>query len=90
MPKEFADMIEEIVNRLRAEGVQIDDLQKLRVAVGFKNDHRGEVVEIDPPPRKQSTMLRVMELGTCSTREIAERTGISLRRVQQIRRLVRG
>lgn len=84
MPREFADMIEEIVNRLRAEGVQIDDLQKLRVAVGFRQDHAGERVTIAALP-KQRAMLRLMEVGTVgSTREIAERTGLSIRTVQRL------
>ncbi len=84
MPREFADMIEEIVNRLRAEGVQIDDLQKLRVAVGFRQDHAGERVTIAALP-KQRALLRLMEVGTSgSTRQIAERTGLSIRTVQRL------
>lgn len=84
MPKEFADMIEDIINRLRAEGVQIDDLQKLRVAVGFRQDHAGERVTIAALP-KQRALLRLMEVGTSgSTRQIAERTGLSIRTVQRL------
>lgn len=77
-------MIEEIVNRLRAEGVQIDDLQKLRVAVGFRQDHAGERVTIAALP-KQRALLRLMEVGTAgSTRQIAERAGLSIRTVQRL------
>ena len=84
MPREFADMIEEIVNRLRAEGVQIDDLQKLRVAVGFRQDHAGERVTIAALP-KQRAMLRLMEVGTVgSTRESAQRAGLSVRHVRRL------
>ena len=84
MPKEFADLIEDIINRLRAEGVQIDDLQKLRVAVGFRQDHAGERVTIAALP-KQRALLRLMEVGTSgSTRQIAERTGLSIRTVQRL------
>jgi len=82
--KEFDDMIEEIIHRLRAEGVQIDDIQKLRVAVGFRQDHAGERLTINALP-KQRGLLRLMELGTVgSTREIAERTGLSIRTVQRL------
>lgn len=77
-------MIEEIINRLRAEGVQIDDLQKLRVAVGFRQEHAGERITISALP-KQKAMLRLMEVGTVgSTREVAERTGLSIRTVQRL------
>jgi len=82
--KEFDDMIEEIIHRLRAEGVQIDDIQKLRVAVGFRQDHAGERLTINALP-KQRGLLRLMEVGTVgSTREIAERTGLSIRTVQRL------
>jgi len=77
-------MIEEIIHRLRAEGVQIDDIQKLRVAVGFRQDHAGERLTINALP-KQRGLLRLMEVGTVgSTREIAERTGLSIRTVQRL------
>lgn len=77
-------MIEELIHRLRAEGVQIDDLQKLRVAVGFRQDHPNETFTTRILP-KQRSLLKIMEVGTSlSTRVIAERTGLSIRTVQRL------
>jgi DNA-directed RNA polymerase specialized sigma24 family protein len=82
----FDDMIEELIHRLRAEGVQIDDLQKLRVAVGFREAHAGERITINALPKQRAT-LRLMEVGTVgSTREIAERAGMPVRTVRWLMR----
>jgi DNA-directed RNA polymerase specialized sigma24 family protein len=86
MSQEIEAMIEEIIHRLRAEGVQIDDLQKLRVAVGFRQEHAGERITINALP-KQRALLRLHEVGTQgSTREIADRAGMPVRTVRWLMR----
>lgn len=77
-------MIEEIIGLLRAQGVAIDDQQKLRAAVRFREEHAGERITINAFP-KQRALLRLIEVGTVgSTREIAERAGLSIRTVQRL------
>lgn len=90
MTKGVFEMIDEIMQLLRAEGVEVPAETGARVVTRFIQHNGGTEVRVPKSP-KRMTINRVQAFGTTvPATYIARELGMTVQHVRRVRRLLRG
>lgn len=78
-------MIDDLINLIRAAGIAVPDTVAQNVETRLRQTYGGERVYVAHLP-KQNRIQQIAKLNGLDNRQIANRTGLSIRRIQQLKK----